>query len=254
MSLALELFKEKIPEKYWGVISEHPDRIYAKRIESFAEKIVPYLSQCALFEKAPFQIHMGSGYLGSGSFPTCYDAYLDDDFSALAHEIGHALEFHDRLSVEKSRERFASHFWGLKYESSVELMGEIYYEPRTFQSSLLETRVVGIEMRILEMSGYTPEKVQKIKMSQSRALNNFMSDSFLNPAPDINKREEYLQELIQESYEKWPAHRVMKAWEEVAPTMNALNQGYRQERGWKPIVQAVEPVVAVSRPSPFKLR
>lgn len=226
--------KKSIPEKYWNQFVT-PMKGNLKKVKEFSEKILPYLEQNPMFKESPFFIHLGPGYNGNGSFPTTYDNFLEMDYSALAHEMAHGLDFFSRLSKEKSQERFSSHSWALSFTSFIDIGPERYYEPQTFNASLLETRVVGIEMRILEMSGYSPEEVKECMRSQSKALYNFMSDYCLSPKKGEEDRVAFLQEKIMESYAQWSHEKVLNLWKEAAPMFNQLAVNYKKEVNYVPI-------------------
>jgi len=80
-----------------------------------------------------------NGVFGCKSGPT------KGDFDALCHELSHGVHMY-----RKDKSRLSLYEYGLRITTSIEILGENYYEPISYQATTLECEVIAIQFHIME--------------------------------------------------------------------------------------------------------
>lgn len=140
-------------------------------------------------------------------------------FSAsLAHEMAHLIEIPATRCLR----------WDLRIRSSVEVLGRMYFEPRTWQATQRECRVVAIEAAIVEWAGGSPLKTISRK---AIALARWQPDYSLIPrlpsssgrsqSPE-QERAAFLRQEIKSLRNQYPIDLVMTLWRERVSLVERL--------------------------------
>ena len=214
-----------------------------RQMPDIESQILDRLDHCPLFQEHPYFVFLGSGYKGYGAFPVAYDMSIEIDIEAMYHEIGHAFELYESKGEAKAIKRFAAGQWDLKIKSSIEIGGRHYEEPMSFQSSEREARVMGLQLRLMEMNGlpYDGKSFEVLMEEQalvvSKTLLKFMPDYVLNPkfkpgdstSKEISDSQRFIARQVIESYHNWPPEKVLEVWKVLAPSLFKLGLDRRNE-------------------------
>lgn len=173
-----------------------------------ATKVAPWVERWESLSGKPLLVDMSEGYTGFGVFGARTGPYSSLDFTNVAHEMAHAIE---RLASNKP-EALHEYNWGLSIKNSVELMGQIYFEPTTAQASRREATVVGIQQRLLEMLDHPAAPT--LRKTMVKVLMDWMPDYFLGGSTEQKRRKDRLKHMAK-AYEAWPPERVLSAWHHV---------------------------------------
>lgn len=218
-----------LPHKSWSLFQN--DKI----AEKLKENILNRLEHCPLFQQHPYFVFMGTGYNGDGAFPIGFTS-SDPEIEAMYHEIGHAFEFQEGLGAKRASSRFKRNFWGMRITTEIEVAGRLYAEPVTYQATEREARVMGIQLRLMEMNGlpYDGKSFEVLledqAISLAGTLNKFMPDYISNPefkvgesqSKEPSKAQLYIAGKIIESYTSWTEDKILSMWKEIAPQMTQL--------------------------------
>jgi len=177
-----------------------------------ATQVAPWVERWEALSGQPLLADMSEGYLGMGVFGARTGPYSSLSFTNVAHEMAHAIE---RVASKKT-EALHEHNWGLSIKTTVELMGQIYFEPTTAQASRREAAVVGIQHRILEMLGHPDADTLREKMAT--ILIDWMPDYFLGGTNEQERRQDRLNHMAR-SYDAWPPDRLLSIWLQVVPCL-----------------------------------
>lgn len=173
-----------------------------------ATQVAPWVERWQALTGQPLHADMSEGYLGTGVFGARTGPYSSLSFPNVAHEMAHAIE---RVASNKPQ-ALHQYNWGLTIKSTVELMGQIYFEPTTAQASRREAAVVGIQHRILEMLGHPDADTLREKMA--KILIDWMPDYFHGGKDEQERRQDRLKHMAR-SYDAWPPERLLSAWNHV---------------------------------------
>lgn len=183
------------------------------------ELVVKRINRSGWFDKTSMSIDDGDstfrGRFGTRLGPV-HSEYL------FYHDLGHAIDF-----VWEGRiDRLSQFGYGLGYTTSVECLGEIYYEPTTAQGVHRECRADAI-MMILRLADNKRFKLEQEVQTASEAY-RFLGDYHNVPLadkfdydrdPDYNKkeqaREQYCKDKIYQYIDKFRLSDVVAGWNDA---------------------------------------
>lgn len=178
-------------------------------------RVAPWVEKLPWQSDFPVHFDESEGYRGNGVIGARTGPMDCLDFENVAHEMAHAIEI-----LECGRaSALARSGWGLRIKSSLEVMGEVFYEPTTMQATEREARVCGIQLRILEAVGH-PDAEGFIERHAS-VLERFMPD-YVFGGKSSEERVATRMRLIKDAYHQWPLARVQAAWRAAQPRLEAV--------------------------------
>lgn len=94
----------------------------------------------------------------------------------VAHEMAHLLEIDNKRMIKSG--------WGFKYGKKIQIMGQVFHEPLTYQASLRECRTFAFEMLIYEIIGQEYDKKELI--SPLKYMNDYLHVQAEQMTRDLN--------------------------------------------------------------------
>lgn len=136
----------------------------------------------------------GTVLLGTKLGPT------KNSLSGLVHEMGHLLEI--------DLPRLKQWGWGFSYGPEVEVLGQVFNEPQTYQASLRECRAIALESVIYDLIGY-PYNLMEL----TKAL-VFMNDYIMVPGVGEEAKMAFLRQQVVEARKSLNSDLVLQKWQE----------------------------------------
>lgn len=126
------------------------------------------------------------------------------DISAdnIFHELAHAVEFGPDEFTKR-----ASPFGFVFKNNRVEVLGQSYVEPQTWQSTAREVRTMAIQLHLLRTAGYKGDTVAWAK-EHLRSM-AYMTDWYMVPGKTEEKRNAFLLKEFLKAYELLTAEMVL---------------------------------------------
>lgn len=175
------------------------------------DEVATLVKRSRWFDPAWMSLTDKLGYAPTGAFGL-KDSHLTPGYSSSGfhHDLAHALQ-----AVQAGEPwRLAEQDFGLRYTTSVLVLGETYHEPVTTQAIELEIEVLALQARLLAMDSPEGAFDARAMISDQVRLLRFMDDFLVLR---INLSPTGVGALSAESTYDWLTQRVLQAYDRITP-------------------------------------
>jgi hypothetical protein len=180
-------------------------------IESSFDHVASQVMVSRWFDPSWMTLSDTLGYKATGVFGL-KDSHLTPGFDAWGfyHDLAHAL-----YAVQNNEPwRLAKDDFGLRYTSSVEVLGETYHEPQTTQALQMEAQVLAIQAWLMRLENPVQPFDLEAWVAPKVRLLRFMDDFLLLR---INLTQEGKRTPTDEETFSWLAAQVTSAYSSLTP-------------------------------------